>query len=109
LKAGFGGSGDAADMGGGRRFSTRDPNDIFKQFFQACVSPLLALHFGSVELFSRLRVQLATTMMTLRVFARSAQVVLADFSNSIKAPAAACLVDFSPVLEVLEVLEEFRV
>ena len=96
-------------MGGGRHFSTRDPNDVFKQFFQACASSLLNLQFGSFQLVSRLSMQLVTEMMTLPVFALSAQVALADFSNSIKAPAAACLVDFFPVLEVLEGLEVFRV
>ena len=40
LKAGFGGGADGADMGGGRRFSSRDPNDIFKQFFQSCMLQL---------------------------------------------------------------------
>jgi DnaJ-class molecular chaperone len=45
LKAGFGGGADAADGGGGRRFSSRDPNDIFKQFFQTCVLPPLHLLF----------------------------------------------------------------
>ena len=93
-------------MGGGRHFSTSDPNDIFKQFFQACASSLLNLQFGSVQLVSRLSVQLVTAMMTLPVFALSAQVALADFSNSIEARPAACLADFSPVLVALE---EFRV
>ncbi len=41
LKAGFGGGADGADVGGGRRFSSRDPNDIFKQFFQSCMLALL--------------------------------------------------------------------
>ena len=44
LKGGFGGGRDGADMGGaemggGHRFSARDPNDIFKQFFSSCMLP----------------------------------------------------------------------
>ena len=50
LKAGFGGGGgggaaDGADMGGARRFSTRDPNDIFRQFFQSCMPPAPTIPF----------------------------------------------------------------
>jgi hypothetical protein len=86
-------------MGRGSRFSTRDPNDIFKQFFSNCTS--LAPHVPPLYFLSRFLSQLVPIMMMIfRASAPSvsAQVDLAEARNSIRAWAAACTEDFSPVL-----------
>jgi hypothetical protein len=101
LKAGFGGGSDAADMGRGSRFSARDPNDVFKQFFSSCTP--LAPHVSPIYFLSRFLPQLVPiTMMIFRASAPSvsAQVDLVEACNSNRAWVAVCTVVFSPVLVV---------